>query len=77
MCANCSTPEDIFLRLPDFNGSTSTYRNILMKSLRYRLLRDKDVVMERGIDYANNSNGGFDLLNFQMDNTAVIGVQFY
>lgn len=72
----CS-PFDVFLIKVDFNGSTTSYANKVMRGLRYRLFRDKDVILEEGVDYADKSTGGFDLLTFIMADDTTIAIQFY
>ena len=74
MCCNLS---DTFLYKIDFNGSLTSYSNKVMKGLRYRLLRDGDVLMKPEVDYSDKPNGGFDLLLFEMKEDTCIIIQFY
>ena len=48
-----------------------------MKGLRYRLIRDNDVLLKPDIDYSNKATGGFDLLTFEMEEDTCITIQFY
>lgn len=68
---------DTFLYKIDFNGSKTSYANKLMKGLRYRLIRDNDVLLKPDIDYSNKGTGGFDLLTFEMEEDTCITIQFY
>lgn len=72
----CNT-EDVFLRKIDFHGSTTVYSNRMMKGMRYRLLRDKDSLLEPGIEYEARESGGFELKGFEMGEDSIIVVQFY
>jgi len=74
MCCNLS---DTFLYKIDFNGSTTSYSNKIMRGLKYRLLRDADVLMKPDIDYSDKVSGGFDLLSFEMKEDTCIVIQFY
>lgn len=73
---SCCTPNDVFLKKIDFDGLTS-YPNKVMKGMRYRLIRDKDVILEPLTDYADKPMGGFDLLTSEMADDTIIAIQFY
>lgn len=68
---------DIFLRKSDFDGSTTVYKNPLLRGLRFRLLRDKDALLEPGIEYDVLENGGFELKTFEVGEETIIVLQFY
>jgi hypothetical protein len=70
-------PDDMFLRVGDFQTSTS-YSNPLMKGERYRVLFDRHIVLERGVDYIDKISGGFDLQGgYNVGVGTIIIVQFY
>lgn len=73
----CCLPSDVYLRKVDFGGSLTSYSNKVMKGMRYRLVRDKDAVMQPEVEYADKAAGGFDLLNIEMGDDTVILIQFY
>jgi hypothetical protein len=73
----CCIAEDIFLRKIDFGGSTTSYTNKLMKGMRYRLIRDKDAIMQPDVEWIKKDIGGFDLVGFEMADDTVIVIQFY
>lgn len=72
----CCLPDDVFLHIQDFDGGVS-YTNVIMKNMRYRLIRDKDVILTPGLDYLNKVGGGFDLVGFEVGDDTVIVIQFY
>lgn len=70
--------KDLFLRKIDFHGnSLVSYRNPLMKGLRYRILYDKYMSLEPGIGYTDYPEGGFDLVGLTMTDESICAVQFY
>lgn len=71
-----SSPSDVRLIQADFIGNTS-YPNKVMKGMRYRLVRDEDVIIQEGVDYGDKPTGGFDLLDFSMAADTTITIQFY
>lgn len=73
----CCLPDDMFLRKIDFNGSATSYTNKMMKGRRFRLLLDRHIVMEDGVEYQCKPAGGFDLLTIQVGDDTIIVVQFY
>lgn len=73
----CCLADDMFLRKIDFGGSTTSYTNKMMKGRRFRLLLDKHLVMEDGVEYQCKPAGGFDLLQIEMADDTIIVVQFY
>ena len=73
----CCVAEDIFLRKIDFGGSTTSYTNKMMKGRRFRLLMDRHLVMEDGVEYQCKPSGGFDLLLTEVVDETIIVVQFY
>lgn len=75
MC--CCISNDVFLRKIDFDGSSTSYTNKLMKGRRFRLVLDRNMILEEGVEWECKPAGGFDLLTFQMSDDNVIVVQFY
>lgn len=73
----CCILSDTFLYKIDFCGSKTSYSNKLMKGLRYRLIRDNDVLMKPDIDYSDKKTGGFDLLSFEIEDDTCVTIQFY
>lgn len=70
--------KDLFLRKIDFYGDSSiSYRNPLMRGLRYRILYDKYMMLEPAIGYSDYSEGGFDLVGLTMSDESILVVQFY
>ena len=73
----CCLPSDVFLRKIDFGGSLTSYTNKIMKGMRCRILLDKYMVLEDGVDYSLKLSGGFDLLTIIMGDDTTLVVQFY
>lgn len=69
-----NSPNDVFLNKSDFDGNT--YTSKVLNGLRYRLLRDKDVLLEPNVDYSS-SNISFTIISFNVENDTKIQIQFY
>ena len=73
----CCISQDVFLRFADFTTSTSLESKFL-KGRRFRLLMDRHIVLEEGVEWICKPLGGFDLqggLSVGVD--TVVVVQFY
>lgn len=73
----CCLPDDMYLQKVDFGGSSTSYTNKVMKGMRYRLIRDKDAIMQPEVEWTKKDIGGFDLIGFEMADDTVIVIQFY
>lgn len=73
----CCISEDVFLKKIDFDGSSTSYTNKFLKGRMFRLLLDRNMVLQQGVEWEYKPAGGFDLINFQMSDDNVIVVQFY
>lgn len=57
----CCLPKDLFLFFGDFQSPTS-YQNKLMKDMRFRVLLDRDILLEPGVEWDYLSAGGIQIL---------------
>lgn len=68
------TPDDVFLNKSDFEGDT--FKSKVLKGLRYRLIRDKDVLLQDVSDYTR-SDISFTITSFNIESDTTIQMQFY
>lgn len=73
----CCFQSDVFLRVSDF-ASVNICQNKFLTG-RFRLLLDRTMLLEYGIEWSTIEGGGFiiNIPNFQMADDTVIVVQFY
>lgn len=74
----CCTLQDLFIRKTDFNGSPNVYQNKALGG-RFRILLDRHIVLERGLEWELVPNGGFIITipGWQVENETVLVIQFY
>lgn len=73
-----NSPNDLFLKKGDFNGSPNIYQNKIMIGLRFRVYLDS-LQLQDNVQWSYLSAGGFNILiaGFDIaDDTSII-VQFY
>lgn len=75
----CCSPNDVFLRQGDFSGG-NTYQNKVMRGMRFRVLLDRHMVLEPGVEWVELIAGGFQIIipGWQItDPQTCIVLQFY
>lgn len=74
----CCCLNDIFIRKPDFNGSLNVCQNKAFTG-RFRVLLDRHLVLEEGIEWNKLQNGGFiiSIPGWEVQVDTVIVLQFY
>jgi len=69
-----NNPNDVLLYKSDF--SANAYTSKVLSGLRYRLIRDKNLLLIPGTDYVTYDIG-FTLSSFTMEDDTTISIQFY
>lgn len=75
---SCCLPLDLFLRKGDFS-SPNSYQNKIMKGMRFRVLLDRHIVLEPGIEWEVLTSGGFQILisGWEIGDDTVMVIEFY